>query len=92
MAPLVGRGGRGPPCAASKQLAPPSHPRYDMRELDGLPAPVQRYFSSVLREGQTIVAAVTLEQTGALNMSLAGDRWKLFTSLQRIVTSRPGFI
>jgi hypothetical protein len=71
---------------------PPSRPRYDMRELDGLPAPVQRYFRSVLREGQPIVAAVTLEQTGALNMSLAGDRWKPFTSLQRIVTSRPGFI
>ena len=71
---------------------PPSRPRYDMHELDGLPAPVQRYFRSVLREGQPIVAAVTLEHTGAFNMSLAGNRWKPFTSLQRVVTSRPGFV
>jgi hypothetical protein len=30
--------------------------RYDARELEGLPAPVQRYFRAVLGDGQPIVA------------------------------------
>jgi len=71
---------------------PPNRSRYDMRELDRLPAPVQRFFRSVLREGQPIVASVTLEHPCAFNMILAGDRWKPFTSLQRVVTNRPGFV
>ena len=33
--------------------------RYDARELESLPAPVQRYFHAVLRDGQPIVAAVS---------------------------------
>ena len=33
---------------------PPSPPRYEARELDGLPAPVQRYFRAVLKDGQPI--------------------------------------
>ena len=42
----------------------PSPPRYDSRELQGLPAPVQRYFRAVLKEGQPVVAAATVEQIG----------------------------
>ncbi len=39
--------------------------RYDAaRELDGLPAPVQRYFRTVLTDGQPLVAAATVEHRG----------------------------
>jgi hypothetical protein len=60
-------------------------------ELEGLPAPVQRYFRAVLPEGQPIVAAVNLEHTGTFNLSATGEQWKPFTSTQRVITRRPGF-
>ncbi len=72
---------------------PPAPARYDAtRELEGLPAPVQRYFRSVLTDGQPIVAAATVEHRGTFNMSETGDQWKPFTSRQRVVMRRPGFV
>jgi hypothetical protein len=65
--------------------------RYDPSELEGLPVPVQRYFRTVLTEGQAVVSAVTIEHSGTFNMSAGGEQWKRFTSNQRIVTRRPGF-
>ena len=70
----------------------PTLTRYSTTELEGLPAPVQRYFRAVLRDGQPIVTAVTVEHAGTFNMSQTGDRWKSFTSQQRVVTRRPGFL
>jgi hypothetical protein len=66
--------------------------RFDPSELDHLPAPVQRYFRTVLKEGQPIVTATTIEMTGTMNMSATGERWKLFTSRQRVTTRRAGFL
>lgn len=63
----------------------------DFSELDGLPAPVQRYFRNVLKDGQPIAVAVTMEHTGTFNMSETSEQWKPFSSTQRVVTSRPGF-
>jgi len=60
-------------------------------ELEDLPAPVQRYFRAALEDGQPIVAAVNVEHTGTFNMGEETDRWKPFTSAQRVVTRRPGF-
>ncbi len=66
---------------------------YDARELDGLPAPVQRYFRAVLKDGQPFVTAATFEFAGVFNMSASGgEQWKPFTSSQRAVTQRPGFL
>jgi len=65
---------------------------YDTRELEGLPTPVQRYFCAVLKEGQPLVATVSVEHAGTFNMSEAGEQWKPFKSTQRIITQRPGFI
>lgn len=65
---------------------------YDPRELVGLPTPVQRYFRAVLKDGQPIIAAATLELAGTFNMSPTGEQWKPFTSKQHIVTARPGFL
>jgi hypothetical protein len=65
--------------------------RYDARELEGLPAPVQRYFRAVLKDGQPIIAAASLEQAGTFNMSETAEAWKPFTAKQRVITQRPGF-
>lgn len=74
------RGGHSPPT------------RYDPRELEGLPAPVQRYFRTVLKDGQPIITAVTIDLAGSFNMSPTGEQWKAFTSRQRVTTRRPGFL
>jgi hypothetical protein len=70
----------------------PAPARYDARELHGLPAPVQRYFRAVLTDGQPIIAATTIEMAGTINMSANAEEWKPFTSQQRVVTKRPGFL
>ena len=70
----------------------PSPARFDPRELEGLPAPVQRYFRAVLEDGQPIISAATLEMTGTMNMSATGEQWKPFTSRQQVVTRNPGFL
>ncbi len=64
---------------------------FDEVELNGVPAPVQRYFRAVLKDGQPIVATVSVEHTGTFNMGEAAGQWKPFTSTQRVVTRRPGF-
>ena len=75
--------------AARVPITPKS---YDPRELEGLPAPVQRYFYAVLKEGQPLVAAVRVEHTGTFNMSENGEQWKPFKSIQRVITQHPGFV
>ena len=77
--------GRVPPSAAAPT-------RYDERELEGLPAPVQRFFRAVLNHGQPIISAVTINIAGTFNMSPTGEQWKPFTSRQRVITRRPGFL
>lgn len=65
---------------------------YDPAALSSLPVPVQRYFRAALTPGQPLVAAVTLAHVGSFNMSESGAAWKPFTSQQRVVTQRPGFV
>jgi len=70
----------------------PIGPRvYDSTELKGLPAPVQRYFRAVLKDGQPMILAVSVEHTGTFNMSETGEQWRPFTSTQRVITRQPGF-
>ncbi len=67
--------------------------RYDAREIEGLPAPVQRYFRAVLKDGQPLIVAASFDLAGSINMSATGgDGWKPFTSTQRAVIHRPGFV
>ena len=75
-----------------ERARPPQPTRYDARELEGLPAPVQRYFRAVLKDGQPLIAAATISMTGTINMSATGEQWKPFTSRQRVVIHRPGFM
>lgn len=65
---------------------------YDLRELEGLPAPVQRYFRTVLKDGQPILAAVSVKHTGTFNMNETGEQWKPFKSTQQVITQPPGFV
>jgi hypothetical protein len=66
--------------------------RYDPRELEGLPPPVQNYFRRVLTPGQPMVSAVTLAHRGSFDMAETGEQWKPFRSTQRVVAQRPGFV
>ena len=82
---------RGLEAARSDGKAKPPYPtHYDSHELEGLPAPVQRYFRAVLKDGQAIVSAVTIEMAGTINMSATAEQWKPFTSTQRVVTASAG--
>lgn len=71
---------------------PPPSPRYDPAELEGLPAPVQRYFRAALTPGQPVVVAAQVSHEGQFNMGERSDLWKPFRSRQRVVTQRPGFV
>lgn len=64
---------------------------FNRRELENLPEPVQRYFQTVLTEGQAIVAAVHVEHSGTFNLGEKAENWKPFTSTQLVITRRPGF-
>lgn len=66
--------------------------QFDARELDGLPAPVQRYFRAVLKDGQPIIVGVVVQHKGTFNVSAGGERWMPFTSSQRVLACRPGFV
>lgn len=60
--------------------------------IAGLPDPVRRYFGRVLTDGQPIIRTADLSMRGTFNMSLSAGQWKPFTSVQRVTTSRPGFV
>lgn len=70
---------------------PVTPPTIDLKEIDGLPAPVQRFFRTVLKEGRPMVTGVRLRHSGTFNMGEHAEQWKPFTSEQQVVTRRPGF-
>jgi hypothetical protein len=72
-----------------KQLIQPKV--YDPKEIEGLPEPVQRFFKTVLKEGQAIVAKVELSQKGQFNLNEKLDKWNKFTATQLVITQRLGF-
>jgi hypothetical protein len=70
---------------------PPESSRLNVRELEGLPAPVQRYFRIALKDGQRPITSVKLMHEGQFNMSEKNPKWVPFTSSQFVVARRPGF-
>lgn len=66
--------------------------RVDFREIEGLPAPVQRYFRAVLEDGQALIAGVRVQHAGTFNLREEGVQWRPFTSEQWVATRRPGFV
>ena len=71
---------------------PPPSLSYVPSDLADLPAPVQRYLRTVLKEGQPLISTVRVEHVGTFNMSTSGEQWLSFESEQRVVTMRPGFV
>ena len=64
---------------------------YDSQEIVDLPTPVQRFFQTVIKDGQAIVAAVNLSQEGQFNFNEMSDKWNPFTATQFFVTKQLGF-
>src|SRR5215831_4445754 len=62
------------------------------QEIEGLPEPVRRYLRTALRPGQSIVTAARITHAGTFNPSITAERWKPFTSTQRVIVRRPGFV
>jgi hypothetical protein len=58
----------------------------DFADLEGLPAPVQRYFRNVLPDHSRVISGVRLHHRGTFNMSETAEQWKAFTSDQHVVT------
>ncbi len=66
---------------------------FEPLQLSGLPEPVAYHLRQVLPEGAPIIRAVDVVHRGMFNLSpTGGEQWKPFTSRQRVVTRRPGFV
>ncbi|MFN3594937.1 MAG: DUF6920 family protein [Thiobacillaceae bacterium] len=66
--------------------------RFDPQELAALPDPVARHLRQALPPDAPIIRAADVMHKGVLNMGLETEQWKPFTSRQRVVTHRPGFV
>ena len=75
--------------AAARMPVHPATVRFN--ELAALPAPVQRYFRSVLRDGMPMISGARASHHGSFNMGGEVTRWKPFCSDQLVITRRPGF-
>ena len=64
---------------------------YDSKEILDLPEPVQRFFKTVLQDGQAIVAKVEFSQHGQFHLNETEDKWHKFTATQLVVTQKLGF-
>ncbi|GAB4213798.1 MAG: hypothetical protein OHK0012_10640 [Synechococcales cyanobacterium] len=74
---------------ASRGLMQPKS--VDLGEMNGLPAPVQRYFRKAIQDGQSMVTGVQMRHRGTFNLGETTDQWQPFTSDQQVTTHPPGF-
>jgi len=78
------------------QLISPYEPfneaAYNPKMLNGLPAPVQRYFRLVLKDGQPLIRSASLSQTGEFNMGESKGGWLPFRATQHFTAPGPGFV
>jgi hypothetical protein len=65
---------------------------YSPAELEGLPAPVVRYFREVLRDGQPLVRSGRLVQKGEFLVRPTPDGWRPFTATHHFAARPPGFV
>ncbi|GAB3638099.1 hypothetical protein GCM10027422_36890 [Hymenobacter arcticus] len=73
------------------QAIPVSAPVFRLAQLAGLPAPVQRYFRHVLREGQLYLRGLRWRHTGQFKTDLQHD-WVTIAGEQYVTADPPGFI
>jgi len=60
--------------------------------MAGLPVPVQRYLTRVIREGQPMVTTVRLRQTGKFRPGGRTSPWKSFSAAQTFTIPLPGSV
>jgi hypothetical protein len=65
---------------------------FSAAELDGLPAPVARYFRAVLRDGQPLVRSGRLVQNGEFLVRPTADGWRPFSATQHFAVQPAGFV
>jgi hypothetical protein len=65
---------------------------YSPAELEGLPAPVVRYFREVLRDGQALVRSGRLVQKGEFLVRPTPDGWRPFSATQQFAAKPAGFV
>ena len=61
-------------------------------DLADLPAPVARYFETVLEDGQPLVETVRFEQRGEFRLGGRDGDWQPFTATQVCSRDPPGFV
>jgi hypothetical protein len=66
--------------------------RFTARDLDGLPAPVARYFKHVLLEGQPLVRAAVLRQEAQFRTGAGDDTWRPLRARQYFSVDPLGFV
>jgi hypothetical protein len=69
--------------------------RVSFDDLASLPAPVQRYFRLVLRDGQPLIRSARVEQSGTFRSRETGDPgagWAEFGATQHFTADPPGFV
>lgn len=64
---------------------------YDPRELESLPAPVRRYFQTVLTPGQPLITRMQARHQGQFSLAETHPKWVPFTSTQVAQLNRIGF-
>jgi len=74
------------------ESSPPPLRVFSADDLEGLPAPVQRYLRRSIPEGQPYVAAVRLQQRGEFRLGDRTSPWKPFTAQQVFTIHPPGFV
>lgn len=65
--------------------------KFSYRQLEGLPQPVQQYFTHVLRPGQSYISSVHLLHTGLFKTELKKG-WVAISGEEYFTAHRPGFI
>lgn len=61
-------------------------------DIEGLPAPVERYFEHVLDEGHAYVRAVRLRQRGEFRLGSANGSWRPLVATQYFSMCPPAFV
>jgi len=65
---------------------------YDESEIEGLPAPVSRYFRTVLRHRQPAIVGARLVQEGRFRTGDGDNSWRPFVATQVFRAAPPGFV
>ena len=78
--------------SALESASPSANEIVAFEAFSELPAPVARYFRHVLTDGQTLIHAARIEQSGVLRTSTTTGNWLPFTATQLVVPPAPGFL